>query len=128
VHRDEAATLKELAKRFAAFRRSHKRFTRVPTELRAAVMAAMRRGVTATQLRRTCSISSSQLEQWGRAPGAAASSCMEAERARIFSVVDEVPSRASDSTQCTASDGFELRIGPWAVSVRLAETQEPGRG
>jgi hypothetical protein len=122
------AILGELAQRFAAFRRTSQRFTRVPRDLRAAATAAMRRGVTPSQLRRACGLSSSQLERWRESPNAVASSRVGEEGARIFSVVDDVPSRAGDATHGNVGDPLELRIGPWSVTVRVAEPQARGRG
>ena len=121
---DRDAILAELAERFAAFRRANQRFTRVPRDLRAAVASAMRSGVTPTQLRRTCGVSTSQLDRWRDRPSAGgAPSQVEKECARIFSVVDGIPPPVSNTTHDTTADALELRIGPWSVSVRLVEPQ-----
>jgi hypothetical protein len=115
------AILAELAERFAAFRRTNQRFTRVPRDLRAAVASAMRSGVAPAQLRRTCGLSTSQLERWRDKPSAGAPSQVEKECARIFSVVDDVPPQAGNTTDATADEALELRIGPWSVRVGFAE-------
>ena len=51
---DESATIADLAERFAAFRRTHRRFSRIPRDLRAEVVAALRQGVSPGRLRTTC--------------------------------------------------------------------------
>lgn len=121
----ESSVLAELAGRFARFRREHRRGTRVPLELRAATLAALRRGVRQGELCRACGISWTQVMTWkaggggsAKPPGGAATDV------RVFSVVDDetepVPGLAPRATASAAGPGLELRLGPWSVSVRLA--------
>jgi len=125
---DEHAIVEGLAERFASFRGRSRRFARVPRDLRAAVVAALRQGVSPGRVRRACGISTSQLELWRRAPDAGASAGGEHRDARVFAVVDSAPPRPSPRhPPSTASGALELRIGPWAVSVRLVGQQPVGR-
>ena len=52
--------------RFVRFRREHKPRTRYPQILRAAVLAALQRGVAEPALRRACGLSAVQLAAWRR--------------------------------------------------------------
>ena len=126
---DESAIIANLAARFAAFRRTHRRFARIPRDLRAEVVASLRRGVSPGRLCTTCRVSTSQLALWRRAAGAGAPSSAGDPGARIFSVVEETPTPAPGSVGVVsaASDALELRLGPWAVSVRLVGQQPVGR-
>lgn len=121
-------TVDELRQRFAVFRRENPRNTRIPGDLRAAVIAAMRRGVTATRLRRTCDLSASQLARWRAAARGPERSILKAQRTRVFSVVGEAPPRPRELPACPKGHGLELRLGPWSVSVRLAELPDATRG
>jgi hypothetical protein len=117
----EASALTELAARFARFRREHPRGARVPEELRAAALASLREGVAPGALYRACGVSWGQVAAWkGRAPSANA----EATDVRVFSVVDESIRRAEPAI--SAGHELELRLGPWSVSVRLADLAHGG--
>lgn len=125
----EAVIIEDLGRRFAAFRRNHRRFTRVPPELRSAFIAALKQGVSPGPLGRACGVSSSQLELWRSAPEPGAVRPPGADQpARVFSVIDDCASRPNGAVGATEGDELELRIGPWAVRVRLAEPQQAGRG
>lgn len=115
--------LAELSGRFARFRREHPRGARVPGDLRAAVLAALREGVTPSDLYRACGISWGQVAAW-RAAGHPAAKPVESEvsSVRVFNVVDE-PRHEGTTTGCD----LELRLGPWSVSVRLADEGLVGR-
>ena len=88
---DESPVLLRLQERFERFRRGTVRWTRVPADLRAAVLEAVRQGVTLTEVRRACGLSLSQLRLWGAAevserctlPG---KSTGLGDRVRVFSV------------------------------------------
>ena len=127
---DESAIIANLAARFAAFRRTHRRFARIPRDLRAEVVAALRQGTSPSRLCTTCRVSTSQLALWRRAAGAGAPSAAGGSGARIFSVVEAAPALAPGSmgVVSAASDALELRLGPWSVSVRLVAQQPAGRG
>lgn len=122
----EPPVLAELEARFARFRREHSRGTRVPEDLRAAALAALREGVGPAALHRTCGVSWSQIEAWkgGRRSTSAKPATTEPTDVRVFSVVED------QIREPTASPGHELdlRLGPWSISVRLVEPRPAGRG
>jgi hypothetical protein len=96
----------------------------VPVDLRAAALAALRRGATAGDLYRTCGIGWSQLEAWRTGPNAVrkrGTRDAALEDVRIFSVVDaEPPDRRAPLVE--AEDEIELRLGRWSVRVRLGDS------
>lgn len=112
----------ELARRFAQFREQHPRGTRVPGELRAAVLSALARGAGSGDIERACGVSWGQVRAWeardGRGPVSAE---VEDPEVRVFSVVDGTPGAHAEPVASTTEQGLELRLGPWSVSVRLAE-------
>lgn len=124
----EAATtpplLALLEHRFAEFRAEHPRGTRIPGDLRAEALAALSRGVGASDLHRICGVSRIQLEAWqaGRDRVGAGSEPRETAPAdvRVFSVVDSTPS-AEPEPAARPDQVLELRLGPWCVCVRLAD-------
>lgn len=125
---DSAAVLADVEDRFARFRAEHPRGARVPSELRAAALAALRAGVSAGALYRACGISWSQLETWKSGQQSPVRSRSRAGRAapadmRVFSVVDTDPTERADAT--SPGQDLEVRLGRWSLRVRLAE---PGRG
>lgn len=117
-----SAALSELQGRFAAFRQAHPTGTRIPKDLRQAALAALQRGVPPGLLYRTCGVGWGQLAAWKRAQAQAAT--LATPRAvvpsdvRILSVVDEPPKRPAPSHD------LELRLGPWAISVRLLGSEQ----
>jgi hypothetical protein len=122
------ATVGELRERFAVFHRENPRNTRIPDDLRAAVIAAMRRGVTTSRLRRACGLSTSQLARWLASARDPAPSTLSAQHARVFSVVGETPPHSPNPTAPLPAHELEMRLGPWSVSVRLATQPEARRG
>jgi hypothetical protein len=92
------------------------------------VIAAMRRGVTTSRLRRACGLSTSQLARWLVGDKGPAPSTLRAQHARVFSVVGEAPPRPPKPTAPPPTQELELRVGQWSVSVRLAERTATGRG
>jgi hypothetical protein len=121
--------LSEVAERFARFREEHPKGTRVPGDLRAAALAALREGATPGELHRACGVSWSQTVAWNteRRTAPAKRGRTAAEDVRVFSVVDEQPARQLEPTVSVGHE-LELRLGPWSVSVRLAEPTPAGRG
>jgi hypothetical protein len=117
-----ASALAELESRFARFRRTQRRGARVPEELRAAVIAAVSRGVRPGELQRVCGVTWSQVVTWQarRAGDQGTSGGAGPTKVRVFSVVDEPPEPMGEH-------GLELRLGPWTVSVRLAGPGPLGR-
>jgi hypothetical protein len=110
----------ELGKRFARFREEHPRGTRIPEELRTAVVAALVQGVGSREVERACGVSWGQVRAWQaqREPRAAP---VEEKEVRVFSVVEEAPGAERPPAVATSEQALELRLGPWSVSVRLAE-------
>lgn len=116
-----SSVLADLEGRFARFRAEHRRGTRVPVELRTAVLAALRRGVTAGELYRTCGIGWSQLEAWKSGPNSVRKrGRRDAADVRVFSVVDAEPLDQQAAVVAIENE-LELRLGRWSVRVRLAE-------
>jgi hypothetical protein len=112
-------SLEYVARQFAGFRRSNPTQTKIPDPLRAAAVAAMRQGVTRSELRRTCGISSGQLDQWQRSRGATAEPTTGAPPpARVFSVDDDELERNPETVGATGEQQLELRLGGWSISVR----------
>lgn len=110
----QKAVLADLAKRFAQFRKEHRRHTRVPQELREAVLAVVGK-VPPGDLYRACGVSFRQVMTWK----AAKARSSEAPDVRVFSVVDDKGSAQPHSTGITSAPELELRFGPWTVSVQL---------
>ena len=122
------AALADLEARFARFRAEHARGTRVPLELREAALAAVRAGVAAGAIYRTCGVSWSQLETWRAVQQGAIRRRSRTRRAtppdvRVFSVVDA--KRADPAATDSTEQELELRLGRWSLRVRLAD---PARG
>jgi len=106
------------------FRADRERGARVPAELRAAALAALRQGVTQGALHRDCGISSTQLDAWKKrvAPPNVRSRRDAAKGARVFAVVDEarpIGERAVTTEQTTV---------PASVETRRASGDARGRG
>ena len=115
--------LAALANRFVMFRMEHTRGARVPAELREAVLAVLRSGIAPAEVYRSCGVSWSQVIAWEasatRRGAGLKTPTVDPSRVRVFSVVDDDPvPKASNSRP-----EFELRLGPWSVSVRL---DDPG--
>ena len=115
-------SIEQLERRFADFRRKHPPQTRIPDNLRGAVLAAMRQGVRPAQLRRCCGLSSTQLEQWQKSHGEIpAHAALAAQDARVFSVVGAVPTRDTEPADPTLEQKLELRLDGWSICVRRVE-------
>lgn len=125
----DSTILADVEARFARFRAEHPPGTRVPDELREAALAALRAGVAAGALYRTCRISWTQLETWKAAQPSASRRRQRTRggppaNVRVFSVVD---AKAIDghTPVKTAEPDLELRFGRLSLIVRLAD---PARG
>ena len=121
-HRRNSSTIhiiEGLSRRFAEFHRRHPRRTRVPDELRRDTLAALRQGVTRTQLRRACGVSSKQLAQWQKSHGKIPKNAARATPdARVFSVVGDGPAQRAESLSSEQDQLLELRLDGWSISVR----------
>ena len=121
---EKSSPLAELAHRFEEYRRDHPRGARVPVDLKEATLAVLAKGVAAGAISRTCGVSWSQLMAWKGArrspPTRRASRRVKSTPdVRVFSVVDAPVVR--DAPAVSADNTLELRLGPWSVSVRLAD-------
>lgn len=120
---DPDARVESLRQRFARFRRTHRPRTRYPQALRMAVLEALDSGVVEPELRRACKLSAAQIAAWR------CSAELEAQErplvnpaARIYSVVDDLPSDVSDDCAShRAGQPVELRIGGWSVCIQRVE-------
>jgi transposase-like protein len=101
----------DLRRRFADFRRANAARTRVPDDLRLAVLQAFDQGASMTALRRELGMTAEQVENWRRhaagvpldgesAPGRSG--------ARVFDVAD----------RSVTGEALELRLGGWSVVIR----------
>lgn len=126
-----APGLAQLGKRFARFRMEHPRGARYPDDLREAALALLRK-VEPDALYRACGVSFRQVMGWKAARRGAPAKALDAEPAevRVFSVADDEPVVRLEPgpTEWAAEPEFELRVGPWSVSVRLASRRPAGRG
>ena len=108
-----------LSRRFAEFHSRHPRRTRVPDDLRRDTLAALRQGVTRTQLRRACGVSSKQLAQWQNSHGKISKNATRATQdTRVFSVVGEDAAQRAESLNSEQDHQLELRLDGWTISVR----------
>ncbi len=128
---DTAGRLEWLGKRFARFRVEHPRGTRYPEELRQAALALLGE-VEPDALYRRCGVSFRQVMDWKAARRAHLGKTLESEPAkvRVFSVVDAEPAVATALAPAarTAEPEIELQLGPWSVTVRLANRSPAERG
>lgn len=123
---DASPLLADLERRFVQFRAEHPPGARVPQDLRAAALVALRAGVTAGALYRRCGIAWKQLEAWKAAQPISIRARSRARRAapadaRVFSVVDADPSDRAEAAMLAEQD-LELRLGRWSVRVRLVKS------
>lgn len=117
-----ATCLAALEREFASFRRTHRPQTRIPGELRGAALAALKEGVTPSDLRRRCGLSLEQLQHWQGERGKGASAKrVGAPEARVFSVVDDPPPSAVELSCHDGGRRLELRLDGWVVSIRRTE-------
>lgn len=117
--------LEDVRQRFAAFRRTYEPRTRIPNELRRAVLAALKQGVSMSALRGTCGLSARQVEDWHLdLPGTVPGGGSVAEPARVFAVADDSPADNREPRERSMNtDGrLELRVGAWAITVRPLES------
>ena len=113
--------LKALSQRFDKFRREHRMQARIPNVLRKATFAALRGGVTPAQVRRTCGVTTKQLDDWRQNFQEVSKSARvrEVQPARVFSVVDgDAPTQGCDNVGPRPAQALELRLGEWEISVR----------
>lgn len=116
----EEPRLEHLRRRFVSFRQQRKGQTPVPDDLRAEVLAALDQGLTRRQMRQTCGVTSSQIDDWRQRKDKPVSTAAAVTgSARIFSVVDDPPIASGGSCQRVGPDELELRLGDWSIRLRL---------
>lgn len=124
--RPRVPSLSELEKRYARFRRSRSRGSRVPLDLRDATLAVLEAGATGGELQRRCGVSWGQLESWKASRGADEADEADERSVRVLSVVDGEAAQEGPGTDRRGrgpgtEDGvLELRLGAWSVTVRQA--------
>ncbi len=112
-----------LERRFAKFYGEHPPQTRVPDSLRGAVLVAMRQGVTAADLRRSCGLGSNQIEYWQKSIGEIpAHTDPAAQDARVFSVVGDIPALDIEPPDHKREKRLELCLDGWSISIRRTES------
>ena len=103
-----AGRLAPLAAAFAAFRRGNRAGRRIPLGLRMQVVAALDAGVSASAIQKSCGVSWGQATRWRLAAHAGGE---VAAAPQVLSVVDR------GAPVSSSSDGVELRVGAWRISV-----------
>jgi hypothetical protein len=104
----------DLRQRFVRFRRANAPGTRIPADLRRAVLHAVQQGTSIRTLQRELGLTARQLGIWRRSISPASSR----EVARVFEVADS-PVVHKDATSSDGGEGaLELRLGPWSVLIR----------
>jgi hypothetical protein len=92
------------------------------------VFEALREGVTVKDLRRECGLAGSQIVGWeATRKNVASRARRQTARVRAFSVVKDEPGEGA-TPKAAPEQALELRVGPWAVSVRLAGQTPAGQG
>ena len=121
VRANAAPSIKQLGRRFTKFRRDHPSQTRIPEALRDAVLAAVRQGVTAAELRR-CGLSPNQLEYWQKnEPERETPVDLPVQEPQIFSVVDDEPRPTAKSAEPTREQQLELRLNGWSICIHRVD-------
>jgi hypothetical protein len=111
----------DLCRRFADFRRTSKARTRVPNDLRHAVLDALDQGVSMLAVRRDLGLTAEQVAGWPRcALGGPVEIEGESgiEDSRVFTVADGPAVEKPGPTRSDADEALELRLGAWSIVVR----------
>lgn len=120
--RGDKQRTEELRRGFAKFRRTRKPGARIPNALREAVLAALESGEAEGEVRRVCGVTSTQLAQWGhRKRSSAKQGSLGDHKARVFSVVDEMPEMKVERRSGGSEATVELRLGGWEICLRQLE-------
>ena len=114
--------VERLRRDFAKFRREKPLRTRIPDSLRNAALAALRSGISESELRRACGVTSDQIAQWRKPQQELAHARgPEGQAPRVFPVVDDLAGAGMTHTGDVMQQELELRIGGWAICVRQVE-------
>ena len=115
--RGQLGTQDALREQFAEFRRDHRPRTRIPANLRAAALAAIRQGLGRTEVRRACGVSSEQLDAWQRRQSSDlldANAPVERDDARVFSVLTDTATPVERNDE----QPLEFRVNGWSITLR----------
>lgn len=120
LKKQEAVTLEKVAKQFANFRQTHQKGTRIPQELREAVEKLAEEGISLTEVLPACGLTLWQYQRWHKSQHSDTKKKKQKSEpsesaVRVFPVVNE------DGGYSNRSQELELRLGPWSVSIKLAE-------
>jgi transposase-like protein len=111
----------DLRRRFADFRRASAPRTRVPNDLRRAVLLAVDQGAEMTALRCELGVTAKQVEDWRRGASCAAldgESSSGCDGARVFDVADRPVVDERVGMASNGCEALELRLGTWSVVIR----------
>lgn len=112
----EISTLRDLEAQFIAFHKAHAPGTRIPGDLRRAVVGAIDSGLRPAQVRKACRLSSGQLLDWRRALAAAPT---------VLTVTDDgVPPAPGEESSPHSADprssfNFQFQVEGWVVGLSL---------
>jgi hypothetical protein len=117
--------LEEVAKQFAHFRQTHQKGARIPQELREAVEKLAEEGISLSEVLPTCGLTLWQYQRWHKSKSQSnkiknQKSESRKSAVRVFPVVNK------DSSYSDRNQELELRLGPWSVSIKLAESANRG--
>jgi hypothetical protein len=117
-----ASSIRQLERRFAKFRRDHPSQTRVPDSLRAAVLAAVREGMTPAQLRRFCGLSPNQLEYWQKNELKRQTPVeLAVQEPQIFSVVEDEPRPTAKPAEPAREQQLKLCLNGWSICIHRVD-------
>lgn len=110
-----------LRKRFSQFRRENVGGTRIPDELRQAVLEALEGGASISTLRRELGLTASQVADWKRhRPATPAKPVPPApvQPARVFGLTQASCNGEQASVPGGGPESLELRLGAWSIVIR----------
>lgn len=108
-----------LARRFAAFRRHHRRGAPISPQLREAVLEAIDQGANVSDVRRACGVTETQLDRWRKGPAARARpKGGHHAPARIFPVVDEAGVTKAVGPNTAPPKSLTLHLEGWEIAIR----------
>ena len=110
----------DLRRRFVRFRQASAPRTRIPDDLRQAVLLALGQGVSMAALREV-GLTPQQVEYWRRSAVARPVQVEPAkgrEGARVFEIADTPRVDERAAVWAAAGDALELRLGAWLIVIR----------
>ena len=113
--------LRVLTKKFEQFHQTHPPQTKIPDNLRRAALAALQNGIPEQEIRKACSITSSQIRRWQKSVNK--SKAMEApnklQKPKIFDIHDDnqIQNAVQDETVPASAQPVEIRLCGWSISI-----------